>query len=475
MRGASALPAVSGTFFTPAQEAEADRVIAGLPNFERIFPVAETARRTKDLAAKHPGHVEVQEIGRSRMGRAIESITVGDGPFTVLLLGFPHPDEGVGSLMLDHLLEQAAARPQLLKAFSARLVAVKCWDTDGAKLNEGWFHAFEGLEHQAHNHFRPPPAMQMEWTFPVTYKDHSWDALPPETEAVRQLILREKPAFMLGLHNAALNDPYFYLSEEAPEAYGELARAVEIEGLSMSDRSPDVPFEVAMAPGIFKMYGLRDYYDYYEANEPYRLQQLRRGACSDEYLAQHVPGSFSFNAEVPRMLDDRVRDRSPAGVRLEAVVERRKQENLADFTWFARVMDPVLRAGPEPGSLLMDSVRLHIEEFRAREEWDSTDAPPIGGPTSEVEATVADRFENEVAGPWEDLLVLGEGWRAAGELAEFEVRGAREAQATLQRRIGTLSRELTDRSNFQPVPLRVAASIQLRSLLLLMGWRRNGT
>jgi hypothetical protein len=86
-------------------------------------------------------------------------------------------------------------------------------------------------------------------------------------------------------------------------------------------------------------------------------------------------------------------------------------------------------------------------------------------------ATIADQFEAQVVGPYEDLLVLGEGWRAAAELRAAGVAGASQARRALGARIDEISRLLEERSNFAPVPLRVSACVQLRALLVLLAWR----
>jgi len=474
--------AVSAGLLGGRQAEAASHLLSTMPHFDRIFRVDEMEARTRALASEHRGVLEVETIGASREGRPVEAVRTGGGAHTLLLLGFPHPDEGVGSLLLDHLIERACARPELLAAFDLRLVAVKCWDIDGAKLNEGWFPGVESFSDQARDHFRPPPAMQMEWTFPVEYKTHRWDLVPPETEAVRKLILAEKPDFMLGLHNAAVHDPYFYLSEPAPGAYGALEAAVVAEGLTLSDRSPDVPFEVPLAPGVFRMYGLRDYFDHYAAHEPHRLAHIRRGACSDEFLARAVPGSFSFNAEVPRMLDPRVRDRAVTATPLAAVLEWRRRAHIREMEALIRRIGPLVREPRDGESLVVQSVRMHIEEYRAREEGGGTltdprhELPPAPAlPKTAVHgepmATVADTFEAEVVGPFEDLLVLGEGWRAAAELRAAGVPGAAEARRALGARIDDVSDDLQARSSFAPVTLRAAASVQLRALLALLAWR----
>lgn len=459
------------TLFTEGQREAAERLVASLPDWTRIYTVAEQAERTKATKAAHPFNVQVEEIGRSRTGRPIEALTAGSGRMTVLLLGFPHPDEGVGALMADHVLNSCLAHPELLRAFDARLVVVKCWDIDGAALNEGWFGGAPTLEAQAKTHFRPPPAMQMEWTFPIEYKGHKWSEVPPETEAVRRLIDRERPHFMLGLHNAAFHDPYFYLSREAPEAYKALARAAEGERMMMSDRSPDVPFEITLAPGIFKMYGLREYYDYAEKYAPERLPHLKRGACSDEYLAGAVPHAFSFNAEVPRAFDRRLRDKSPTDRDLRQVLEARTFQQRAEMKRMATEVGPIIERLGTKGSLVQESVRQHIEEARARSQESINDLAT--DPQYEGKATVADLFEHEVVGPFEDMMVIGEAWRAASEYAKAGDAAAKKAETALSARITGLAAVIKGKSKFEPVALKRSAGVQLRALVSLMAWRLN--
>lgn len=456
---------------TAPQRSAAERIVASMPDWPRIYTVAEAQGRTRALKEAHPRDLTVEEIGRSRAGRPIEALTVGSGPMTVLLLGFPHPDEGVGGLLIDHVLNTVLAHPEVLRPFNARIVAVRCWDIDGAALNEGWSPGSSSFEEQAKHHFRPPPAMQMEWTFPVEYKAHRWSEVPPETEAVRRLIDRERPHFMLGLHNAAFHDPYFYLSRQAPEAYGALGDAVESERLHLSQRSPDVPFEVPLARGIFQMYGLKDYYDYFERFAPARLRHLRRGACSDEYLASTVPHAFSFNAEVPRALDRRLRDGTPTNRPLREVVLQRTLKQAAEMKRLDDEMSPLLDRHGTAGSLVAQSVRMHLEDFRARAQEQSSDLAL--DPQYERAASVADLFENEVVGPIEDLMVLGEAWRVAAQWAGGGDPTAKRVEQALSARLAGQAAQLRAKSKFEPVPLKRGAGVQLRALLALMAWRLN--
>jgi hypothetical protein len=82
-------------------------------------------------------------------------------------------------------------------------------------------------------------------------------------------------------------------------------------------------------------------------------------------------------------------------------------------------------------------------------------------------------FEHEVVGPIEDMMVLGEGWRAAAEYAKAGDAQARKAELALAARITGLAAVVKAKSRFEPIALKRAAGVQLRSLVSLMAWRVN--
>src|SRR5690349_7022570 len=76
-RGPGLLTAAA--LFTDDQRNAAERLVSSLPDWTRIYGVAEQSDRTKALKAAHPFEVNVEVIGRSRAGRPIEAVTVGRG------------------------------------------------------------------------------------------------------------------------------------------------------------------------------------------------------------------------------------------------------------------------------------------------------------------------------------------------------------------------------------------------------------
>ncbi|MFM7784888.1 MAG: hypothetical protein ACKPE6_09645 [Gammaproteobacteria bacterium] len=74
---------------------------------------------------------------------------------------------------------------------------IKSIDSDGMRLNEGWFKGPFTPTQYAWHFFRPAPFDQVEWTFPLDYKTLHFDTPMPETEA-RALLQRETPITRAG-------------------------------------------------------------------------------------------------------------------------------------------------------------------------------------------------------------------------------------------------------------------------------------
>ena len=64
------------------------------------------------LAGDSTGRVEVTEVGRSIEGRAINAVTMGTGPITVLLWSQMHGDESTASMSLADIIHWFAASPE---------------------------------------------------------------------------------------------------------------------------------------------------------------------------------------------------------------------------------------------------------------------------------------------------------------------------------------------------------------------------
>jgi len=163
-------------------------LIDGVPPFERFRHIDELEEESRELAKRYPESVEWREIGKSSEGRPITALLIGDGDWSVLMYGFTHPNEPIGSLTVEYLASRLAASTDLRKRLGCRFILVKAVDVDGAKLNEGWFSGPFNLLTYAENYYRPPPNEQAEWTFPIHYKTLHYDTPIPETQAIKKVV-----------------------------------------------------------------------------------------------------------------------------------------------------------------------------------------------------------------------------------------------------------------------------------------------
>ncbi|MFN3284126.1 MAG: M14 family zinc carboxypeptidase, partial [Pseudothermotoga sp.] len=66
-----------------------DYLIDQIPDYRRFFYVDEFDERTNDLVKRFPKVVQVYEAGRSRNGRSIKVVKIGDGSKNALMFGCP--------------------------------------------------------------------------------------------------------------------------------------------------------------------------------------------------------------------------------------------------------------------------------------------------------------------------------------------------------------------------------------------------
>lgn len=70
---------------------------------DRFLTVDEMHAGFQRVAAEHPDLATEKRVGSSKLGEPIHMLTIGSGSRNILLFGCPHPNEPIGSMMLDHL------------------------------------------------------------------------------------------------------------------------------------------------------------------------------------------------------------------------------------------------------------------------------------------------------------------------------------------------------------------------------------
>lgn len=294
---------------TSVLDATLQRELDAVPDSDAFLGPDELSVQLSAIAAR-AGLPAPSTIGRSREGRPIECLTVGDGPRAALVFGTPHPNEPIGGLTTLHLARELAADRALGLASAYRWYIVPCVDPDGLALNSGWLRGPFDLSTYARNFYRPAGDEQVEWSFPFTYKRASFEKPLPETEALMELIDDVRPALMCSLHNSELGGAYYYLSRPQPGLHTTLQAIPKHFGLGLHAGEAEAPYIQQIDSGIYLWPEATASYDHAEALGLDPLTFMT-GSSSSTYAARH--GTLTLVSELPYWRDPLAGDRSPSG------------------------------------------------------------------------------------------------------------------------------------------------------------------
>jgi len=288
-----------------------EEILDQIPEYKEFMTIAELDTSSKNLAIEFE-NIELKEVGKSREGRTIYCLKIGDGEKNALLFAFPHPNEPIGSMSLEFLSWFLAKNPDFTKETGYTWYLIKAIDIDGVILNEGWFKGeFKPIKY-AKNYYRPASYEQVEWTFPVKYKKLSFDSPLPETRALMELLKNLKPKFMYSLHNSSFGGIYFLISHELGNLYTDLVNFVTREKIPLHLGEPELSSMKKFHDGIFKSSGIQEIYDSLEAEGIENPQQvIKMGTSSFDYLKNIADEEyFCLTCETPYFYDTRIGDSS---------------------------------------------------------------------------------------------------------------------------------------------------------------------
>ncbi|HDS59038.1 MAG TPA: hypothetical protein ENN54_01920 [Thermoplasmatales archaeon] len=438
-------------------------ILQDIPSYSRFLTVSEVdtlLQSIRDL----PG-VHTHAIGRTVNGEDLLMLEVGSGDRTALVIGVPHSDEPLGSLLTTYFVRWLATHPQA-NHFGWRWLVIPILEWRGMRLNEGWFNRPDSLAAVAKASFREPTEEQYEWTFPASYEDYQWTRSRPETLAVKRVLEREKPALLCGLHHSGFTNAYYYFSHHFPEVYGPLRKFVAPLRIPLSDTSPDVPFGRMLHPGFYQMYGLKDYLDYYATTSPALIKTIQRGACSDEWYQKEIGSGFSFNCEVPMYLSLLMQDKNPSSANHQKMQEARYKTKMARARYAKRILNRLAGHADLADGMLYEMAKKHLDsEWRYLEhEKELLTAPP----KKEGKLTRGEVLEGELLADLSDLFLLGHLWRVAESICIKGGMGSLcRVMDSVNLEIISLAKSVQKRGQFYQVPLRTAVKMQLGSLLII--------
>jgi hypothetical protein len=383
------------------------QIAADIPEYPVFLTVDELNASSHRLVEQYPDLVTIEVVGQTRRGDPIELVTISGGEQSAgqqaFVFGGPHPNEPIGTMTIEYLTRRLCEDANLRGELGYTWHFIKCIDSDGMRLNEGWFKGPFTPTNYARNFFRPAPFDQVEWTFPLQYKNADFNSPMPETRALMRVIDRVQPKFLYSLHNAGFGGVYYYVSRECQPLYSVFHEIPSWFNLALDLGEPEVSYATTFAPAIYGMLKSTDTYDYLEKNgvaDPASV--LRSGASSAEYAAKY--GSFFLVVEMPYFDDPRVNDLSPSNTRRRDAI----LQNLNDQDAFDAWIDGEL-AAVQPHLLHETLISRAVTAFlsmgktyrEAERQWAMT------APETERPATNAELFSSLLGSKFYRLLLLG--------------------------------------------------------------------
>lgn len=442
------------------------KIMKDVPDYPAFLTVDELNASSHKLAKKYPGVVELMTIGESRRGEKIEALKIGSGSKNALMFAMPHPNEPIGSMMLEFWSERLAQDSTLLKQLDFTWYLIKCIDVDSTRLNEGWFKPPFSLTSYARHYYRPPSQQQVEWTFPVDYKTLHFHAPMPETTALMNLIEKIKPDFMYSLHNAGFGGVYAYISNQEPAFYPDFYEIVKSQGLPLHLGEPETPFAQKFSDAIFGMLGVEDMYEFFAKNsggDP--APMMKGGTSSFEYACLFKRPTYLV-CEMPYFYNPAIVDTSPSDVVrrnaiLSSIKDSRKRNEFIQEQ-YDRVKGSLTVMSP-----FRQTVETNLEfisqYLAAQENWAK------GDPSLDAKATVAEKFDNLSVHNFYELLSLGIFVR----LLETQIEESGETELlksilmTVLNRFENDAAQLEGELKYEVIPIRKLAGVQLGVGLLL--------
>lgn len=363
-----------------------DEALATVPEHRTFLGVDGLEQGLADLATEFPALVTRTRIGTSRLGDAIHAVRIGDSDRHALVFALPHPNEPVGGLTALHLARRLSEDAELRRRLRLTFTIVACIDPDGLRLNENWLDGPYTRTHYARNFYRPAGAEQVEWTFPIDYHTHYFDAALPETAALVRLIDQLRPELMVSLHNSELGGAYYYLSRPVPDIYPALQEIPPSVGLELDRGEPESPEIEQLSDGIFLGLGIRPVYDRMAAAGK-DLTGLAGGDGSGGYAERY--GTLTVISEVPYWQHPESSDSTETDENYGDLLGRQAVELISVGELLGRILaavEPVVSASANP---FLSASRFFVPMFSSLPaEVQERAAEPV----NERPATVAERF-----------------------------------------------------------------------------------
>jgi hypothetical protein len=434
------------------------QIARDIPDYQVFLTIDELNASTHQLHAEYPDLTELRVVGETRKGDPIELLTVKGGEQQAFIFGGPHPNEPIGTMTIEYLTRRLCEDENLRRELGYTWHFIKSIDSDGMRLNEGWFKGPFTPTHYARNFFRPAMFDQVEWTFPIEYKTLKFDKPLPETKTLMRVIDEVKPDLLYSLHNAGFGGVYYYVSDRCEPLYQTFHSIPEWFNLALDLGEPEVPYAELFAPAIYRIIAIQSAYDYLEQNgAPDPSAAIQSGTSSADYAAKY--GSFFLVVEMPYFDDPRVNSQKQSDMlRRDAILQG--LDFLDEFDkWTTAQMDAV-RPDLRLETPISRAVNAFLEMGKAYHDAERQWA--LSAEETNRPATEAEVFSNLLGRPFYRLLSHGMLTHMLGD--EIAAGNSSKAIATAYdaalERFETAGARLESQLNYRALPIRSLVGVQ---------------
>jgi hypothetical protein len=444
---------------------ELERALARIPNYERFYTLDELFAEAKRVAEAHPDVASYEEMGVSGDGEVIPMVRIGDGGEHVLLFACPHPNEPIGAMLVHFLLSELISNESLRQGRSWFLLP--CVDPDGTRLNEGWFAGPYTIRNYARHFYRPRSEEQVEWTFPIHYKDLHFDTPIPETQSLIRAFERAQPNLVYSLHNAGFGGVYYYLSHDLSDVYDTLHEVPKARDLALSLGEPEMPWAVTFAPAVYKTSSIAEAYDYHETyGTGSAAESIQGGGSSYDYL-QSRGDPVMLIAELPYFQSHQIDDQTPTEYTRREVI-------LAGIAESREMVDALaaLLAQMAPEMTLDTRFYRTVSSFTAQiqQGLESKRAWAEKAEGMDAPATVAQEVDERYVGSFYRLLIASMLRRALElQLAETPSETLEVCQRELETLLERWTAHLEENLEYSAIPIKTLVEVQYGALLAVLG------
>lgn len=436
-------------------------ILEKIPDYQEFLTVAELDASSLELASRYPEKVHLSIIGYSRKNHPIYCLKIGNGRKNALAFACPHPNEPIGAMTLEYFSWKLAEEEAFLQETGCTWYLIKCVDPDGTSLNEGWFKGPFTLRNYAEHYYRPAMDQQVEWTFPIDYKNLHFHSPIPETRALMKLIEEIRPDFMYSLHNAGFGGVFWYISKNLPDIYRRLEPIPGKYGLPLALGEPEMPCCVNYAPAVYKMVTTEDMYDFYEkyvCPDPSGL--IGSGASSDSY-ANRVGNTLTLVCELPYFYNPQVDDEALTDISRKDAMLKSCDTASHCCSFLKEQLDQVSPyIDPENPFLLM--IRNLIQSMGG--DTESKKNMIRQNPEFDQPARVCEVFDNLYGNTFNWMTFLG---LLVHMIREEEKKEPRLPQALVnafeagEKELDAMDAYLAEHVDYQVIPIRTLIAIQL--------------